>query len=497
MDKNGNIKLSYDTWKDGIQTPVTGMGDIVNMDIFDKPGVAKIALAPTALATDNFTDVPTFGAFKPGSNLVSLGDRDGEHYEYNVNTGSLTVQDDGSEGMENGVWWKSYLIVTDRSTDTVDLDAFDGTSTWTTDWETYTADSTIGGFYNKIHSSPADNDLYVGYGRYIARISEVTTFDPTDSDTWTSIDKFLTLPNNYVVRDIDTIANFLVVSASITGSGSSDTPFYGARLYYWDLGQSTSVSSEWSGFVEVNTNVAAPLISKDNNIYYHKWADRGLGVTNLSTTDTLLNLDVQSEVTVGGYLISKKDCADVTNNYFVFGVSSEGDSQPAGTYHVFGDSYTRNTISTGEVGANDEVDIRFVTTVGYGEYLVGYEDAENSSFVVDHFGKSGYRRASYGAYMESPLYQVSGSLNKKSYQQLEVSLAKELSTGQAIRISYRKNLSDAWTVMQTFDFATYGAKAQFNDTAKITDASKLQLKIEMTTGASSTTTPELISVRVF
>jgi len=498
MDKNGNITLNYDTWKYGIKTPVTGMGDIVNMDIFDTPGIVKIALAPTALATTDFTDKPTFGAFRPETNSVFLGDRDGELYDYNVDTSVLGAKADGSEGMANGKWWKNYLIATDVSGTTIDIDAFDGTSTWTADWESYTADSSSGAGYNKIHPSPADDDLYIGYGRYVARISGIGTFDPTDSGTWTSIDKFLILPVGYVINDIDTIANYLIVSASISGSASATTHFYGARLYYWDLSQNITVAQEFTGFVELNTNVASPLITVDNNIYYHKWADRSWGVTNLSSTQTLFGLDIQSEVNYGGYLTGNKDCASRTNDYFVLGLSSEdGDSKPAGVYHISHGSYTRHTISTGEVGINAEVDIKFVTTIGFGEYLVGYEDAVTPSYVVDHFGKSGYRRTSYGAYMESPLYQVSGSLKKKSYQQLEVSLAKELATGQGVRVSYRKNLSDSWTVMQTFDFATYGAKAQFNDTAKITDASTLQLKVEMTTGASSTTTPELITVRIF
>ena len=48
MDKNGNIKINYEEWKDGIAShPTVGMGDIANIDIFDKSGIAKIEHMPT------------------------------------------------------------------------------------------------------------------------------------------------------------------------------------------------------------------------------------------------------------------------------------------------------------------------------------------------------------------------------------------------------------------------------------------------------------------
>jgi len=51
MDKDGNIRINYDLWKSGIAShPVVGMGDIVNVDIFDRIGIAKIDFAPTEIS---------------------------------------------------------------------------------------------------------------------------------------------------------------------------------------------------------------------------------------------------------------------------------------------------------------------------------------------------------------------------------------------------------------------------------------------------------------
>lgn len=491
MDKSGNITISYDTWKQGIKSPHIGMGDMVNVDIFDKTGVMKLALKPTALATSNFTDIPSVISVIPGSSDVYIGDLDGELYTYDVNSDSLTAETDGSSGMADGVWWKDYLIVTDRSLSTVHLDAYDGSS-WENNWDTLTADSSGGGFYTKIHSSPADNDLYVGYDRYIARISAIGTFDPASGGTFTTIDKFLTLPNGYVVRDITTVANFLVCSASLEGAGSNTTLFTGARLYYWDLSQTATAAVEWTGFVDVNTNVASPLIPYNNNVYYYKWQEKKWGVTNLSIINDTFEIEV-----IDGQLEGKKDCVDYTANYFALGLSATPNSDtPAGIYLINGESYTRNILSTGEVGSNNAVDIRFVMSVGLGKYLVGYED--NGTYVVDLFGKSNYRYES--GYCESPMYNPGFVLNGKSYQQFDITLSKKLSTGQGIKLYYRENLTDDWTEFNYNlepNFTNYGAVSKINGKSGIMDMTTVQFKVELITGASSTTTPELISVKIY
>jgi len=494
MDKHGNITISYDTWKNGIQAPIIGMGDMVNVDMFDKPGVLKIDLAPEVLATPTVDSEFITPLYYSGDDNLDLYTQDRVHYSYAIGSGTVALNTPGDSTNRKSAPWADFGIVLDATNNTtINLDASSAAGSGQTDDFVSFTGLTNAQTYNAIHSSPADNDLYIGGGRHIGRLSQVGTFAPGNSGTWNKIEKFLTLPENYVVRDIATVANFLVCSASILGDtvGTIAGTPYGARLYYWDLSQSVSAAVQWTGFVDLSTDIAAPILSANNNIIYYDRAKKTLGATNLSSAQEVFQFNNFTED-----LTSYDDCLDLSRRVMVLGLSSDSSTQtPAGIYKIQDGVYTRNTISNDEVGSNGAVKISNVTSILGNDYLVGW--SYNSTFGMDHFGKSDYRYASYKAYIESPLYQVSRSLNKKSYQQVEVSLAKPLTTGQGIRISYRKDLSSTWTVMATFDFATYGATSSFNSTAKISDVTTVQIKVELTTGASSTTTPELINVKLF
>jgi len=61
---------------------------------------------------------------------------------------------------------------------------------------------------------------------------------------------------------------------------------------------------------------------------------------------------------------------------------------------------------------------------------------------------------------------------------------------EAVRISYRNHLNEAWTVLKNFDYATY--QEEIMETSIALKCSSLQIKIELQT--TTTTTPELLTV---
>ena len=70
-------------------------------------------------------------------------------------------------------------------------------------------------------------------------------------------------------------------------------------------------------------------------------------------------------------------------------------------------------------------------------------------------------------------------------------------TGAEMPSFYRDNINDSWTTLGTWDFATYGAKSSYIFPAGIHKVENIQIKIELTTGASSKNTPFLQEVRLY
>ena len=81
------------------------------------------------------------------------------------------------------------------------------------------------------------------------------------------------------------------------------------------------------------------------------------------------------------------------------------------------------------------------------------------------------------AYITTGLMSVGEVYNKKTFRQLSLSFLRELTTGQSIKIYYRRNDNGAWTLLKTIDYNTYGAIKDIKVDAVLSDVIDLQIKI--------------------
>lgn len=506
MDKNGNITLSYDTWKDGIKAPLVGMADICNIDIFDKPGVAKIDFSAQEVigeedVTDSGTNAIQCCAIQVDGDAV-MGTDEGDVLILDELTGTVAEKNGTVAGyFRNAVEWKGYTIFTDVSTGdtTVSLSAY--ASSLSGDNIEYNFVSmpsssvriSLGDFrFSKgAICVGIDDILYVASGKYVGSLTEDTTFDPTDNGTYTWNNQALDLPDGYVIDAIWNFNDYLMISA-----GNPDTREQ--QIFPWDR-----VSASYDYPTPLNNGVAAQATAYQNLAYFLDGTRGQFRVTNRAIVDKVVEFENITFPNRDDGLAQKQGAIANIDDVFLVGVSNDDDGvYPIGVYKVKGNAYTRQTLSEGLDGSTKEIKIHFIEPFKYNNYLVSWENINDLTFGVDEFGLDGYRCTGYTAFMESPLYQPGLVLRDKSYQQMEIVLAKPLATGQGIKVYYRENLSDSWTEITTqegdrFDFATYGAVAKANLRVGAIDKTTLQLKVEMTTGASSTTTPELISVKLF
>ena len=156
----------------------------------------------------------------------------------------------------------------------------------------------------------------------------------------------------------------------------------------------------------------------------------------------------------------------------------------------------RNTISTGNVGESSVLKIGAIYRDSVqNKFYVGWQDG--SSFGVDVLSTTGTLYTNNEAYFESPLFQVGTTLKGKQFQDIEFKLGKKLQSGQEVKIKYRTDLSDDWTTIGTYDFATLGAVREHIDTAGIPETSQVQIRVELTQDTSNKTDNiELIEVRL-
>lgn len=85
----------------------------------------------------------------------------------------------------------------------------------------------------------------------------------------------------------------------------------------------------------------------------------------------------------------------------------------------------------------------------------------------------------YMARWRTEAFFVGNARDKKTFEQLEFLFTKPLLTNQGIKISYRKNLQDDFTEIDTWEYSDLGSVISHFAPAEIVDAEILQFEIAL------------------
>jgi hypothetical protein len=114
---------------------------------------------------------------------------------------------------------------------------------------------------------------------------------------------------------------------------------------------------------------------------------------------------------------------------------------------------------------------------------------------IFYSGGASYRvYDNYEPYIITGLVSVGETYAKKTFKELQISLARALATGQGVAVSYRRDDNSSWTALKTVDFATNGAIKDIKIEAPLTDIIDLQMKINL--DGVNLTSPRLKYVRL-
>lgn len=498
MDKNGTITISYDTWKNGIQTPYIGMGDMLNIEMFEKPGIIKLDYAMTKVAdsTDLTTttgeDTYSCCSVDESSADAVCGTNDvGQLIKIANADSTVTELSSAPANVLNDIhdvtYWKGYHIFVTNETSSFDVNAVQITPSFSVVGNFESVAKTPNTGQQKVRYPGAvtvgiDDVLYVGVGNIVASLTEDTDFDPSDSGTYTWNATALDLPENYEITKLVNFTDYLMIVAINVETNTS-------AIFPWDR-----VSASFDYPTILNNGTLAESIAIRNLLYFLD-GDRGsFKVTNRSNVEEVsefmsLNFPDRDKSTS-----QTANAIEVLDDTFFVGVSSPIDgasAYPVGIYKVKGGAYTRLDYSEGFDGQSKEIAFNDITRFKQGNLLVCWENDTDGTFGIDEYGLGGYRATT--GYIESPLYQLGTKMKSSGLQQVDINLVKPLVSGDAVNIYKREKINDSWTLVKEFG-SGYAGQSELNSSISVGQTSTIQFKIELTTGANSTSTPEIINI---
>jgi len=464
-------------------SPHVGFGNMQNIDIFSKPGVA---LLNNILAKESATTVDAQVKWivkNPASpaNLYAL-DSSGVVYT-SANSGDTwsELSDRGGAGQGLAVW-KDYLFVAEGATIDV-YGPLSSSPSWSNNWQSLSGNDSL---WQPMLVSKLDGKLYIGNGRYIDSVAEEVgqDFAPGTGATFAFVSGALTLPEDYRVKCLAEQNNNLMVGTWM-GTNIYDNKI--ADIFPWD-GSSTSYNDP----IQMVENGVNAMLNISGNLYILAGIDGMIHKSNGVQAWPIGKIPNSVADTFGGKYLEPYPGAIMNfEGRLHFGVSSQ-DVDGMGIYSLLETSSgnivnCEHTISTGTTGGTNPLIIGALLGISRDKFVCGWRD--NATYGIDLLSKTAYS-TDYSGFFDSPLYQIGTYLDKRKYSMLDFTLVKELLTGEGIKFEYRVNLTDSWTELGTYTTADIGVgKTSFHEeNIDIPEAEQIEIRVSLK--GTSTTTPE-------
>jgi len=472
------------------ESEFVGHGDIVNCDLNWRKGVARIQLESINTSAGTVTAEPVWLQLNPNNAAQMWAlDTAGTIYRGTATTGSeqwsvefdLASPASANDGL---VIWKDYLLIAQAQSSGDSL--LYGYGPLSSSAVLYQIASTLPAD-NKWHSMLVGQDdiVYIGAGRYVASLQEVTgtTFAAGTASTFTFTAQALDLPQDYRVRCISELGKNLML-----GTWKGQTDIYEqkvADIFPWDR-----VSDSFALPIRVAENGIHTMLGADNLVYFFAGIGGKLMVTDGSNVQELARIPQHVlDLSGGAYVEILPGAMIKHDDKIVFGIHNPQSSlAQVWSYNLKTGAIIReNTSSRGPTTA---ISVGSLISTGRDDYWIGLTNR------IDHIrsGGSAQRYSSYSAYVTSPYYKIGTKSKPAVISEIEVNLARPLVSGQGVRIAYRTNLSASFTTVDDFDFSTYGAIQERNIPFRLEIANGIQIRASLTTGSGVSTSPELTQI---
>lgn len=327
----------------------------------------------------------------------------------------------------------------------------------TVDWQTDSGDVSLVG---------QDDVMYIGIGNLV-RSYDGTTFTSTALD----------LPEGESINCMAELGRFLALGTNQN------------KIYLWDRVGTTFE-------LPISTQGAPQMLIPADNLLYFPIDNGDLYVTNGSSAqlvrefpEHVLDQDFPS-------FSLQPNAWRVEGREIYIGYGSTSTTSPVGIYQYSlkdGDFKLAYIASSGAKGGSsaDRIRVDAIQDSKYGTFYIGFTQ-NGTTYFVDRTSITS-RYTGYKGIVYSPFVKVGRKYTPFAYKHTEVSLSEKLKTGQAVRVSYRTDLSGNWITIGTFDTV--------NQISKVLDKTihnleYIQVRAELDTN-NDTYSPNLVEIRMY
>ena len=485
MQKDGSILITADDFKNGIaDSAILGPARVVNLDLHSKKGVIQLSYNIEEESGGEVVGFISHGTINPKTGTAYFGDDDGNVYRRTAG-GTWTLLDNRSFACRGIQVFEDYLFfVYNTAGDTVTdrYGPLSGSASWDTAWGVLKNNDTA----TNVPSIVSTNGIaYFGINNTLTSLSDSTS-------SGSIVEGALTLLDAYVVSSLEQVGDKLQV-----GTTTDDNTL--AVVFPWDR-----YSTQFELPINAGLNGVRQLINKDNLLYIVAGARGDVLISNTAQTQSIKKISYLTEDPHGNFNINA-NAVDTHNGgiLFGFGKTAAKYNGPVGVWEYKEKAWSMFTTSNGECNDNEGLKIGCVMSLGADKYLVAWErpnsTLHSSTYGVDVINNN-RRRTNYSGYFDSQLYLVGTTLKEKTFNTLDFGLAKPLESNCGVKISYRTNLTDSFTEIDTFAYGTgdksnndnLGAIQNFNFPADIPSCTTVQFRIALTSPGLNESTPELV-----
>lgn len=467
--------IVIDGWEEGIaESSTQGIADMRQVNLVSFPGVVQVGYPITNSTTSGGTlDIPCSRAtqFSSGSAVAYfILDAAGQVYRSTSLTGTWTFLSSSNSTTNSSAndavaYWKGYLFKFRAGS--IDYMA-GGAGSWTVGWNpadgTTTASATITANSNHYAITPINDKLYFGNGNGVGSISEVGTFDPTNTATYVFAGS-PTQPNAFQLP-----ANDFVQSLAALGAGTSNSTITilvggSQNAIYPFLTSGTSFQTP----IFIGDNFIANMVSVNQSVFIFSGATWKTGAKSGRGRIYITN-SVQAQE----FFKIPDSITGFNDPYFQW-----GDAMFHRNSLIFGfDAVTNagaNMIGMADVWALDLDTKAFrsvsllVTNAGYANatalipdqsgnlvsgysYIVGYSDGTNGA--SRNIGRSSTNAGIGTSVIKTDQIPVGTFFDKYTFNQVEVKLQTPLQSGESVVVS---GFSDTSGAGSTITINTVGA----------------------------------------
>lgn len=493
MYKDG--KLTISEWQKGqALSPFLGFATMRACEVFDNPGVLKIAKqTESILEYDNLQAMPVkYLKASTGDEFVlvsTIVTSPGNSALYK--NGIVVTNFTGNPVVYDMVEYKGYIIVSFDA----GLFAY-GISTLriTQNWKVLSGLFT--GFYMKMLVGQ-DDILYITNGDKIASISSFVAGSAAADPTATLNTSALDLPDGQYAVTMCELGRLLLIGTQGGTNWSERGNQRVANIYPWDR-----VSASFEIPVQMQENGIHAMLSVNNTVFVCAGTAGNIYVTDGTSYRKIARLPWSENRNIANSIAYFPNAitTNVNNNLLIGTSLYSGSADQLGVYEIaLTEGYPvclKQIISTNAFTGN--INIGLLDTSYQGSTFIGWSEVAN--FGIDRTRTGSY--VGFDSVVETALFRVGTSTDKKTFQHGEFILAKPLTFQQEIRISYRKDTESDYVVIGAYTFSNLGSKKSHLFTPHITDAENLQIKIELSQNEYTSPNPtnwdlELISISLW